>query len=197
MPLIDYYLSLNSPWTYLGHERMLAVAARAEATVVPYLTDFSVVFPATGGLPLPKRSPQRQAYRLQELERWRTHLDMPLNLHPAHWPVDEVPAATMVIAARESGADALGLAGSFMRAVWAEERDIAARDTQIEIAAGLGLDGAALLASAAADDHAATRRRESEQAIERGVFGAPTYVLGEQLFWGQDRIEFLARALGV
>ena len=122
MPPVDYYLSFNSPWTYLGHDRMVAAAGRTGAKVVVHPIDFSVVFPATGGLPLPKRSPQRQAYRLQELERWREHLGVPLRIHPAHWPVDEVAAAGMIIAAREAGADAPALAGAFLRAVWAELR---------------------------------------------------------------------------
>ncbi len=196
MAVVDYYLSLNSPWTYLGHDRLVAIAARAGATVVPRPMDFAVVFPATGGLPLPKRSAQRQAYRLQELDRWRAHLGVPLNVQPAHWPVDEVPAATMIIAAREAGEDAVGLAGDFLRAVWAEERDIASRETQLAVAAARGVDGESLLEAAARDGHAQTRRRDSEAAIERGVFGAPSYLLGEQLFWGQDRLDFLERALG-
>ena len=195
MSAIDYYLSLNSPWTYLGHDRMVAIAARAGASVVPHPVDFAVVFPATGGLPLPKRSPQRQAYRLQELDRWRAHLGVALNVQPAHWPADEVPAATMILAAREAGGDATGLAGDFLRAVWAEERDIGARETQLEIAAARGLDGEALLEAAARDGHAETRRRESEAAIERGVFGAPSYLVGDQLLWGQDRLDFLEHAL--
>ena len=195
MPVIHYYLSLNSPWSYLGHERMLTVAREAGADVVVHPTDFSVVFPVTGGLPVTKRSPQRQAYRLQELHRWREHLDLTLNIQPAFWPADEVAAAGMVIAAREAGLDAAGLAGAFLRAVWAEDRDIADRATQVAIAGACALDGEALLAAGERDDHAATRRRESEAAIEAGVFGAPTYTLGEQIFWGQDRIEFLQRAL--
>ena len=77
---IDYYLSLNSPWTYLGHDRLAAAARDAGAVVVVHPVDFSVVFPATGGLPLPKRSPQRQAYRLQELQRWPAHLGLPINV---------------------------------------------------------------------------------------------------------------------
>jgi 2-hydroxychromene-2-carboxylate isomerase len=193
--MIDYYLTLISPWTYLGHERFTAMAAAHGAAVTIRPVNFGIVFPATGGLPLPKRAPARQAYRLQELQRWRDHHGIPLNLHPAHFPTDETTAAAMAIAARESGLDAMALAGACLRAVWAEERDIADRDTLLEIAGGLGLDGAALMAEADTGKYQAMREADSHEAIERGVFGAPTYVVGDQVFWGQDRLDFLERAL--
>lgn len=192
---IDYYVSLISPWTYLGHARAVAIAARHEATLRIAPIDVGAVFAATGGLPLAKRSAQRQAYRMAELRRWRAHLGMPLNLEPKYFPADETLAAGMVYGLRESGGDALAYAGALMRAVWAEERDIAARDTLLEIAAALGIDGDSALASAAAGRHAALRERETRAAIERGVFGVPTYAYGEDLLWGQDRLEFLDRAL--
>jgi 2-hydroxychromene-2-carboxylate isomerase len=82
---VDYYLSLNSPWSYLGHERFMAMTAKSGATVRIRPVDFSLIFPKTGGLPVPQRSSQRQAYRLQELLRWRSFLNIPLNMQPAHW----------------------------------------------------------------------------------------------------------------
>lgn len=194
---IDYYCSLNSPWSYLGHDRLAALAARHDKQVVIWPTDYSIVFPVTGGLPLPKRAPARQAYRLVELRRWRDHLGIALEIQPAHWPVDEVTAASMVIALREMGHGdaAFALAGDFMRAVWAEQRDIANRDTMAEIAAARGLDAQALLAEADSGRPAALRAERSRAAIERGVFGAPTYVYRDEPFWGQDRLDFLTRAL--
>jgi len=191
---VDYYLSLNSPWTYLGHERFMAIAAKAGAAVRLWPVDFSVIFPSTGGLPVGKRSPQRQAYRLQELARWRDFLGVPLNLHPAHWPADDGVATGLVMAARDDGLDAARLAGAFMRAVWAEERDIGDEATALAIAAEQGVDGAPLLARVA--DRLAQRDRDSRDAIEKGVFGAPSYVIGDQIFWGQDRLDFVERALG-
>ena len=190
---IDYYLSLNSPWSYLGHDRFMAIAARAGAKVDIHPVDFGVIFPQTGGLPVGKRSPQRQAYRLQELARWRDYLNVPLNVHPAHWPADDLLATGMVIAAREAGLDAARLAGAFMRAVWAQQRDIGDEQTALAIAAEQGLDGEALREQAA--QGLALRDQDSLAAIERGVFGAPSYVIGEQIFWGQDRLDFVERAL--
>ena len=174
---VDYYLSLNSPWTYLGHDRFMAIAAKAGATVRLWPVDFSVIFPETGGLPVGKRSPQRQAYRLQELERWRDFLGVPLNLHPAH----------------DDGLDAARLAGAYMRAVWAEERDIGDETTALAIAKDQGIDGASLRSRV--DACLEQRDRDSRDAIGKGVFGAPSYVIGDRIYWGQDRLDFVERAL--
>jgi 2-hydroxychromene-2-carboxylate isomerase len=192
--LIDYYFSLNSPWSYLGHARLLDIARRHGAALAMHPVNFSqVVFPATGGLPVPQRSAQRQAYRIMELKRWRDFLSLPLNLQPAHWPADERLAAGAVMVARDRGDDAASLAGAIMRAVWAEERDIADPQTLRDIAREQGVALADLLESAA------TREEDwlagSRAAIARGVFGAPSYLLGEEVFWGQDRLDFLDRAL--
>ncbi|MCP5373874.1 MAG: 2-hydroxychromene-2-carboxylate isomerase [Hyphomicrobiales bacterium] len=193
--IIDYYYSQISPWTYLGHDRLRALAAKYGAQVNYKPVNHGEVFPRTGGLPLPKRSPERQAYRLVELARWRDHLGIPLNLKPRHFPVPEWPAAGMVIAAGGRGLDAGALSGAFFRAVWAEERDISDRDTLVAIAEECGHDGAALLEEG---ESAATRAlydAQTEEAIARGVFGAPTYFYRDEQFWGQDRLEFLERAL--
>jgi carboxymethylenebutenolidase len=190
---VEYYLSLNSPWSYLGHDRFMEMASRAGATVTLIPVDFSVIFPKTGGLPVPKRSPQRQAYRLQELARWRDHLGIPLNLHPAHWPANDTLATGVVMAARDDGLDAARLAGAFMRAVWAEERDIGDEATVLAIAAEQDIDAAPLRSRVQACIE--QRNQDSLAAMERGVFGAPSYVIGDQVFWGQDRLDFVERAL--
>src|SRR4029078_6492345 len=95
---VDYYVSLNSPWTYLASKRLEAMAAKHGADVTIWPVDFGAVFAASGGFPLPKRSPQRQAYRMMELKRWRDHLGIKLTLEPKFFPADEGPAARCVIA---------------------------------------------------------------------------------------------------
>jgi len=193
---VDYYLSLNSPWSYMGHRRFAELAERHGLEVRIHPVDFTgVVFPSTGGLPVGKRSPQRQAYRLVELERWRTHLDIALNIHPRFWPADEALAAQLVLAARGSGSGTVTLAGALMRGVWAEERNIADRDTLVAVAGECGLDGESLIAAADVAEMTDLRASESRVAVERGVFGAPTYIYDDQLFWGQDRLELLERTI--
>ena len=136
-PNVDYYFSLTSPWSYLGHERLLDVAANTGAGVTPYEVSYrGTIFAATGGLPVHKRAPERQAYRLQELARWRDYLNIDLNIHPKHWPNDETMAANMWVVLREteSVAVALKFAGLVMRGVWSEDRDIAITSTLVSIA---------------------------------------------------------------
>ena len=192
--VIDYYLSLQSPWSYLGHDRLIEIADRHGAELRVWPVNFREIFAATGGLPLPKRSPERQAYRLVELGRWRDFLALPLTLRPAHFPTHERLAAGMVGAARDAGGDAARLAGAMLKAVWVEQRDIGERDTVAAIAEALDMDGRGLIA-AAERDAGERMKTDTTAAIARGVFGAPSYIYRDELFWGQDRLEFLDRAL--
>jgi 2-hydroxychromene-2-carboxylate isomerase len=193
---IDYYMSISSPWSYLGHERFVALAKKYSADVNLRVVDLARVFPVSGGLPLPKRAPQRQAYRMVELKRWKAHLGVGFNPVPKFFPVKGDPAARMVIAALPQGADrALALAGAYMRAAWADEGDVGDADTLTSVAAAHGFDGAKLLALS---NEPATQRRYDEftqHAIDQQVFGAPWYVYNGEPFWGQDRLSFLEKAL--
>ena len=192
---IAYYYSLNSPWTYLGGVRLEETARRHGATIDHKPVSLQEVFPVSGGLPLGKRAPQRQAYRLAELARWRDFLGMPLNLQPQYFPAAEWPAAGMVIAAQKGDHDCGRLTNAILKAVWVEERNIADTGTLRTIAGEIGMDGDALLEAAESAPVAAEYEANTAEAIERGVFGAPTYVFDDQMFWGQDRLDFLDRAL--
>jgi 2-hydroxychromene-2-carboxylate isomerase len=192
---VTVYYALQSPWTYLGFARFRELAKRTGAEVRYRPIRMAPVFAASGGLPLAKRPQQRQAYRLMELQRWRRRLDLPLNLHPKHFPVDEARAAGMVIALGQRGGDVGRLSQAMMAAVWAEERDLADRPTLLAITAGQDLDGAALLEAATSAAVLAEHEANTEAAIAAGVFGVPTFVVGEELFWGQDRLDFVAEAL--
>jgi 2-hydroxychromene-2-carboxylate isomerase len=191
---VDYYFSPVSPWTYLGHDRFADIARRHGAQVAVKPVDYGVIFPQSGGLPLGKRAPQRQAYRLMELKRWKERLGVPLNVQPRFFPADANPAALAIVAAAPSGAEAqMRLAGAILRALWAEEQNIADPATLRAVADKAGLDGDQLLAAAPA---AKTQFDAfTQEALARGVFGAPTYAYRDELFWGQDRLDFLERAL--
>jgi 2-hydroxychromene-2-carboxylate isomerase len=191
--IIDYYFTPLSPWTYLGHERFGAIAGRHGATVRCKPADYGKIFAMSGGLPLAKRPPQRQAYRLVELERWRRFLDMPLNLHPAFFPVPAELASRLILAAPDAAQ--FGLAGALLRALWAEERNIAEDAALLRICGQNGLEGAPLLAQAQSSATAERYDRLTQEAILRQVFGAPTYIFRDEPFWGQDRLDFLDRAL--
>lgn len=194
---IDYYASLNSPWTHLGAARIEAMAMANGATLRIYPVDFGEIFSHSGGLPLPRRAPQRQAYRLQELARWREHLGIPINIKPKHFPSDELPAAACVIGLRETVGDApaIRLAHRVLKAVWQEEKNTGDRDTLSALIADVGLDPAKVLPFADEPQWRERRKTDTQAALDRGVFGAPSYVIGDDIFWGQDRLDFVQRRL--
>ncbi len=188
---IDYYFTITSPWSYLGHDRFMALASECSLEVRFHPVDFGTVFAGSGGLPLSKRAPQRQRYRLFELQRWRQRLGLPLTLHPEHFPTDAAPGARAIIAASHMGLDAGALAGALMRACWVENRNVADAATLKAVADGLGMDGAALMAKAESPQIHARAEAETEAAVKAQVFGAPSWIYRDELFWGQDRLDFL------
>jgi len=198
MPItVDYYLSLNSPWTYIGSAPFAEIARRNGVTVNVKPAKFGPIFEQTGGLPLPKRSPQRRAYRMMELKRWREVRGLPLNLEPKHFPCDDAAATRLVIAAKLQGKDAHKLSLELGRAVWEREESLADAAVMVLAAQRAGLDAAALRAGGPSDAELdALFQQYTEDALAAGVFGAPSYVLPSgEIFWGQDRLELLERAL--
>lgn len=196
MTRIQYWFSVASPWTWLGSARFIALARRSGAGVEVLPIDLGAVFAATGGKPFEARTPARRSYRQLELARWSRRLGAPLTLEPRFYPVDREPASRLLIAARRAGLDALGLSHAVLRAIWVEERDLADWPTLRAIADESGLAGDALVE--AARDPAALEcfRDDTRRAIDAQVFGAPTWVVDGERFWGQDRLEFLAERLG-
>lgn len=193
---IDYYFATQSPWAYLGHTRFAALASQSNVTVRVMPMDLGKIFPISGGLPLGKRAPQRQAYRLVELARFSKFLNLPLHTQPKFFPVAGDDAARLIIAVdMHHGTEAaMTITGAVMSAVWAEQRNIA--DTQVlaELLHEHQLDADCL----AAASHAEVQARYdmySQSAIDHQVFGAPSYVIDGELFWGQDRLDFVARKL--
>ena len=196
---VDYYFAPQSPWTYLGHQRFRAMAKAAGAIVNVLPVDLGgKVFPISGGLPLPKRAPQRQAYRLLELKRYSDFLQIPLHPQPRYFPVGGDDAACLIIAADlHDGAEAaMQLTGAILAAVWAQERNIGDDKVLGQLLAECGLPAKRL---EQADSQEVRERYEAytQQAIDAGVFGAPSYVIDGEIFWGQDRLDFVARRLGV
>ncbi len=191
---VDFYFTPLSPWTFLGMARFRAMVARHDAEVSVRPVDFGPIFARTGGLPLHQRPKERQAYRLMELKRWSAHLGVPLTLHPKHFPTNGELACWLILAA-EGQAAQLRLTEAVGAACWQQERDIADPATLEAVANEAGLDGKALLARARQPDIAATRARFAEDAAGAGVFGAPTFVIEGELFWGQDRLDFVERKL--
>ncbi|MGL5010771.1 MAG: 2-hydroxychromene-2-carboxylate isomerase [Paracoccaceae bacterium] len=190
MAHIDYYFAVISPYTYLAGMRMEEIARRHGATITYKPLDPMALFPRTGGLVPKDRHPSRMAYRAQELRRWSQVLGMPLNLKPPHWPTNPAPASYAIIAAQKvGGGDLAGLAHAVTRAVWAEDRNVAEDEVIRDLLTTYGYD------PNIADKHmlmaAETYANNLEEAVSRGVFGIPFYCVGEEMFWGQDRLAHL------
>ena len=193
---VDYFFSVASPWTFLGSQRFIDMARRNGATVKVRPMDFSRVIAAAGGLPYQQRPVQRASYRQDDLARWRLRLGIPLTLEPAFYPVDRTPASLAVIAARDIGPHAaLSLSHAILRAIWQEDLDISNWELLERLANASGLNGAALIGAARTPTVAEAYRQDTEAAIETGVFGAPTWVVDGERFWGQDRLDFLEERL--
>ena len=194
---IDYYFSPMSPWSYLGHERLGNIARKNFAKINIKPVDFMKIFPASGGLPLAKRAPQRLKYRLVELARWQKHLGVPLTLEPKHFPYDASIASLLIVAAVDELGEKLAMliTSAIFKGCWVEERNMADPEELFAIIKTQGLDAVSLLEKARSKENVARYEALTEEAMQRDVFGAPTYVYNGELFWGQDRLDFLDRAL--
>ncbi len=190
MPTIDYYVSTISPFAYLAGDRLERIAESHGADIRYKPFDILALFRRTGGTPPAERHPSRQAYRLQELRRQAAKRGMPINLQPAHFPTNPAPSSYAVITAQKDGAGDVGaLVRNLLAACWAEERDIAEDAVIRDCLERAGFDSA--LADKGLLAGAETYATNLEDAVAAGVFGAPFYVVGEERFWGQDRLEDL------
>ena len=190
MPRIDYFLNPLSPWVYMAGRRPFEIAARHGAEIVLRPVDVAALMARTGGTALRDRHETRKAWRLQELARWSARLEMPLVLKPRHFPTNPAPACYAMIAAQSAGGgDLVALVTGLSRAVWAEERDIADDAVVRDCLSAAGFDAG--LADQGLLSGAETYAANLEGAIAAGAFGVPTWVVGEAVFWGQDRLDFL------
>lgn len=194
---VDYYLAPASPWAYLGHERLAAILRACGAGVRVRPIDLGgKVFPVSGGLPLGQRAPQRQSYRLVELRRWSEHLGVPLNLRPKYFPVSQDDAARLIVTIdqRDGTEAAMRMTSAILKAVWVQERNVADERELVHILAEQGFAEQRLEQS---HSQAAQEQYEAntQAAIDAGVFGVPSFCLDGEIFWGQDRLDFLERAL--
>ncbi|MEM1275580.1 MAG: 2-hydroxychromene-2-carboxylate isomerase [Pseudomonadota bacterium] len=191
MAAIDYFFSLLSPWTYFAGARLEEMAAAHGAAITYKPIDAARVFKATGGLPLAERPVARQEYRAQELRRTSAKTGMPYHFQPAHWPTDPEPASLSVIAVAQAGGPAGALARAFLTAVWVEQKDIADPAVVAEKLAEVGAEAGPIDLDAAR----ALYEANTDEAIVRGAFGVPFYIIGEERFWGQDKLDDLATHL--
>jgi 2-hydroxychromene-2-carboxylate isomerase len=192
---IDYYFSVTSPWAYIGHGLFREVVSTYNCEVNHKPVVLLDLFSETGGLPLVKRHPVRQRYRMLELQRWRDKRGLNFHLRPAHSPFNGRLADGVVIATIEAGHDPDPFLRRAFAGVFEQQLDLADPATLVKLADDAGLPGRRLVERAATDDVSAAYEQNRQDALAADVFGAPVYVLDGEVFWGQDRIELLADAL--
>uniref|UniRef100_A0A8H7N5A1 Glutathione S-transferase kappa n=1 Tax=Bionectria ochroleuca TaxID=29856 RepID=A0A8H7N5A1_BIOOC len=195
-PVIEYFFSFVSLWSYIGSRRLQLLAQHHNAQIIYKPIDLARVFAVSGGLPVKERSVQRQAYRLLEMDRWTNIRGLPIVKHPKHYPADPSLAHRVLLAAIDELGHDNESVQEFARlgldTVWADEGNIADPETIMEIANDAGLDGSRLLARAQEERGLAEQEEAlSQEAINRSLFGAPTYFYRGEPFWGQDRLELL------
>jgi 2-hydroxychromene-2-carboxylate isomerase len=192
---VDYYFSLQSPWAYIGHQSFRDVVGTYDLKVHHKPVVLVDLFSETGGLPLAKRHPARQRYRMVELQRWRDKRGLRFKLQPANWPFAARLADGLVIAAVEAGHDPDPFLRRAFAGVWEDELNLADEATLVQLADQSGLPGRALLERSRSDDIGKIYEQNRQDALAADVFGSPAYVLDGEVFWGQDRIELLVDAL--
>jgi 2-hydroxychromene-2-carboxylate isomerase len=192
---VDYYFSLQSPWAYIGHKSFREVASTYGLTVNHKPVVLVDLFSETGGLPLMKRHPVRQRYRMVELQRWRDKRGLKFHLQPANWPFNARLADGLVIAAIQAGHDPDRFLRRAYAAVWEDQLNLADAATLAKLAGDSGLPGKQLVERSGSDEIGAVYEQNRQDALAADVFGSPVYVLDGEVFWGQDRIELLADAL--
>jgi 2-hydroxychromene-2-carboxylate isomerase len=193
---IEYYYGIPSPFTYLGSLKFQSIAKKYNAEIIEKPCDLvGGIFAKTGGIPVPQRSPQRQKYRLDEIKRWSEFLNIKINIRPKFFPPKEphLPAK-FTIAANLMGTKII-FGHELLKQLWSEEKDIS-DEKNIEIVSNnFKINFKELSTLAKSENVSKIYTDNTEEAVKKNVFGAPTYIFNNELFWGQDRLEFLERAL--
>jgi 2-hydroxychromene-2-carboxylate isomerase len=192
---IDYYFSLQSPWAYIGHKPFRELVRAYDLKVNHKPVVLLDLFSETGGLPLLKRHPVRQRYRLVELQRWRDRRGLEFHLQPWNWPFNARLADGVVIAAVEAGHDPDRFLQRAYPAIWEDELNLADPAVIADIADAAGFPGKQLVERSGSDEIGAAYEQNRQDALAADVFGSPAYVLDGEVFWGQDRLDLLEDAL--
>ena len=193
---IEYYFAVPSPFAYLGSTKLQSIAIKYNVAIIEKPCDLvGGIFTKTGGVPVPQRSPQRQKYRLDELKRWSEFLNIKINIKPKFFPPKDahIPAK-YTIAANLLGVKIL-FGHELLKKLWVQEQDISDENIIELISKQFKIDFKELSSLAKSEKVSKIYTDNTEEAIQKNVFGAPTYLFNNELFWGQDRLEFLERAL--
>ena len=196
MVILEYFMSPGSPWSFMGHQRFIEIVNKFNVNVNMYPVNYGEIFPLSGGVPVSKRPIQRQKIRLQELKRWGDFLKINLNLEPKYFPSKSLLPSLIIIASKRININqAFNLANNIMNALWVENLNIDDEETLVNILKKMDLDANEILNYAKSKECEEEMKSGTKFAIEKNVFGAPTYIVNDQIYWGQDRLDFVERHL--
>lgn len=191
MKTIDFYFDFSSPYSYFAATQLPRVAERTGARVAYKPFVLFGVFKATGN-DMPAKVAAKASYMMKDLQRWARHYGVPFKFS-RHFPQNTIKAMRLALVAEEKGsAEAAALAG--FRAMWEEDRSLEDLAVLGDIARAAGLDPEAALAAIETPAIKDRLRVNTEEAIARGAFGAPAIFVGDELFWGNDRLHFVEEA---
>lgn len=188
---IDYYFTSVSPFAWLGHKVLVDIATRHGKKINYRPFNMMKVWEVSGAVPLNQRSATRQRYRLLELQRVAELRGLDINPKPSNFPANPELADRCIIAICQAGGDPDEFCFKVGEALWRDDRQIADESVLGELLADCGFDSAAILSAAKGDAVAAIREQNSADAIAADAIGSPAYVYEGEVFWGQDRLEYL------
>lgn len=192
MSTLEFYYDYGSPTTYLAWVQLPALLARTGATLVRKPILLGGVFKATGNAS-PVMVPAKGKYMMRDLSRFAARHGAPMRMNP-HFPVNTLPLMRGAIwADREGLLDAYDAA--MFRALWEQAENMGDPETIARVVAAAGLDPAAFAAAIETQEVKQALVAQTEEAISRGAFGAPTFFVGDELYFGQDRLDFVEAAL--
>ena len=193
---IDYYYASMSGYAYLGEQRLQKIADETGSNINYKPINIAKVFESSSTTAPFKQSEQRLNYRLKDMQRTADYLGLKINPRPKYWPTPVALSSCIIYAAIELGVKAHDISFAILKAVYQEEKDIADPETIRNILQSLKLDVGAIVSLAKSDDIKVKFEMATQEAIDLGVFGSPTYVLDDkELFFGQDRLEMLYKRI--
>lgn len=193
--MLDYYFATPSPWAYLATPRIIELEKKYNLEINWKPADLMEIFSIHGVANVKDRPQPVQLNRLTELGRWSKFLNMPLTIQPKYFPVDPTLSHKVIILAQKNNIDVKNLIFSFQKAVWADEKDISNENVILEICKTNKFESSSIITDANSEEIQNEYKNNTKDALSQNVWGSPTFVYNNELFWGQDRIEFLERAI--
>ena len=192
---LDYYFATPSPWAYLATPRVVELQKKYNLKINWKPANLMEIFAIHGVANVKDRPQPVQLNRLTELKRWSKFLSMPLTIQPKFFPVDPTLSHKTIILAQKNNINVDNLIFSFQKAVWADEKDISDEKIVLEICKTNNFNSNSIIEDANSEKIINEYKNNTEEALSKNVWGSPTFIYNNELFWGQDRIDFLERAI--